>query len=372
MGAPNPLPYLRLFHHDGFGSRLLSTLLARMGSLENALGASPESLLRLGLNESQLALLARASQGPVEKAVQADLDWLCGDANHLITYDHPEYPALLKEISSPPPLLYVRGYPDRLSRPHIAVVGSRNATSGGRHHGYWLARALARAGLGICSGLARGIDTAAHRGALAESAPTVAILGTGVDMIYPPANRDLAEAIVADGALVSEFPLGSPPLAAHFPQRNRIISGISLGVLVVEAARDSGSLITARFALEQNREVFALPGAIGNPLAKGCHELIRQGAKLVDSPQGILEEFTTYLCREPDGSGVPDASPEIDSKTLSRAGKQVLQALGFEARGLDALFQETGLGMSELSGSLVELEMHGLVEQSGGRYRRLA
>jgi len=212
-------------------------------------------------------------------------------ARHILTLHDPAYPALLKEIADPPPLLFVRGDPAVLSRPQLGIVGSRNPTPGGRSLAEDFARSLSRCGLVVTSGMALGIDAAGHRGALRGGGTTLAVAGTGPDRIYPARHRDLARAIVEQGAIISEFAPGTPALPSNFPRRNRIISGLSLGVLVVEAACRSGSLITARLAAEQGREVFALPGSIHNPLARGCHHLIRQGAKLVEDIEDIVEEL---------------------------------------------------------------------------------
>jgi DNA processing protein len=366
--------YLTLVHHPHFGGGLLGSLLSALGSVQQIRTADTEALAALGVEPPQLAVLQTLDYAP-DGQVAADLQWSTQGNNGIITFEDPAYPVLLKLISRPPPLLYIRGNPAVLRLPQLAVVGSRGASAAGLHHGLWLASELARRGLCICSGMARGIDTQAHRGALSVNAPTVAVLGTGVDVVYPPSNRQLAQAILEQGVLVSEFPLGAPPLAAHFPQRNRIISGMSLGVLVVEATTGSGSLITARHGLEQNREVFALPGAIGNPQARGCHELIRQGAKLVDSVECILEELGPLVqlqrstlkqaSLDPAGEGTV-----TDESVLSKLARRVLHTLGFDERSLDALVQDSGLDLPAVSSSLVELELRGIVEPCGGRFRR--
>ncbi len=287
----------------------------------------------------------------------------------LICATDPAYPPLLREIHRPPPLLHVLGDPEILSLPQLAIVGSRNATSSGTRQAEQFAAALAEAGLVVTSGLALGIDAAAHRGAL-RSGRTLGVLGCGVDVVYPRRNRDLRQRILEDGgALVSELPPGSAPLRQHFPARNRIISGLAAGVLVVEAAPDSGSLITADFALEQGREVFAVPGSVHNPLSRGCHQLIREGALLtervadiVDAIGGLLGYMAGDEPREPESPG-PRGAEEPGQQA-------VLQALGFDPMDFDTLAARLDLPVPELSAALVALEMQGLVEQTGDRYQR--
>lgn len=281
---------------------------------------------------------------------------------------------MLRAIPDPPLALWVEGCDlTRLSAPQLAVVGSRNPTRGGRETAEQFARYLSERGVTITSGLATGIDAASHTGGLAGGAGTIAVLGSGVDTIYPHSNMELARRIAADGLLVSEFPPGTPPRPPNFPQRNRVIAGLSIGALVVEAARRSGSLITARLAAEYGREVFAIPGSIHNPLAKGCHQLIRQGAKLVDDVADILVELAPLLAFdvEPVRS---DRAPEDASISLTEqpAYRELLDALGFEPTGLATLAERTRLTTAELSSMLLVLELEGLVEAlPGGRYSRL-
>jgi DNA processing protein len=221
--------------------------------------------------------------------------WLAAPNHHIIESESDDFPELLRQIPGPPTLLYVVGDKDALHLPALAVVGSRNPTRGGIQNAYNFSNYLARSGFCIVSGLAQGIDTAAHKGALDAGAKTVAFLGHGIDRVYPAENRDLAHRIAEHGALCSEYPLGSPPRGEHFPQRNRLISGLSLGTLVIEAAKRSGSLISARLASEQGREIFAIPGSIHNPLSRGCHQLIKQGAKLVESADDIVSELAPLV-----------------------------------------------------------------------------
>src|SRR5690606_23323541 len=257
--------------------------------------------------------------------IAATLEWAHADGHHLITLSDAAYPRPLLQIGDPPPLLYVRGAPERLSKDLIAIVGSRHATPGGEANAHDFARALADEGLTVCSGLARGIDGAAHRGALEGRAGTLAVVGTGVDRVYPAAHRSLAQAIVARGAVVSELPLGTGVTRANFPRRNRLIAGLSLGVLVVEAAPHSGSLITARHAAEYGREVMAVPGSIHSPVARGCHRLIREGAKLVESAEDVLVELRGQM-----RSAARQAAPA--SSRGRRTGAEADDLRGGEAR----------------------------------------
>lgn len=307
---------------------------------------------------------------PCWDKVEPDLRWVEGESQHILTLHDPAYPALLREIPDPPPLLFVRGDPGLLSRPQMAIVGSRNPSSGGRSLAEDFAQSLGLAGLVVTSGLALGIDAASHRGALRAGGNTVAVAGTGPDRIYPARHRELAQSIVERGAIVSEFSPGTPALPANFPRRNRIISGLSLGVLVVEAACKSGSLITARLAAEQGREVFALPGSIHNPLARGCHRLIRQGAKLVEEVNDILEElgplaaFTTQQLAE-------NTAGDVDSDAVPGDQQQLLVALGFEPVSIDALVARSGLTADVVSSMLLNMELQGRVTSNGGHYCRV-
>ena len=288
---------------------------------------------------------------------------------------HPgdaDYPELLQQIPDPPETLYVNGNVDVLHLPAIAIVGSRNPTRGGVRNAHDFAEHLGKTGFTIVSGLAQGIDTAAHRGALDAGAPTVAFLGTGIDRVYPASNRDLAHEIAANGALVSEYPAGAHPEAWHFPRRNRLISGTSLGTLVIEAARRSGSLITARLAGEQGREVFALPGSIHNPMARGCHRLIRSGAKLVETADDILAELVPLVghllqtATESTGNARAVADDDEDYRRL-------LDAIGHDPVSIDNLAQQSGLTIDQVSSMLLILELDGKVEAlAGGRYALLS
>jgi DNA processing protein len=300
-------------------------------------------------------------------------EWLARPGHHRIGRGEPAFPALLEAIDDPPAALYIAGKPDALHLPCLAIVGSRNPTRGGEQNAFEFARYLGRAGFCIVSGLAAGIDAAAHRGALAAGAPTVAFLGHGIDTVYPAGNRSLAADIEIHGALVSEFPLGTPPMRPLFPQRNRLISGLSLGTLVVEAARQSGSLITARLAGEQGREVFALPGSIHNPMARGCHRLIRDGAKLVESAADIVAELGALV------GGVLQFSEEAAESRPAHAAdddqdyRKLTENLGHDPVSVDELASRSGLTIDQVSSMLLILELDGKVEKlSGGRFALLS
>ncbi len=285
-----------------------------------------------------------------------------------IEFGSDDYPELLGQLADPPRRLYVRGDPAVLHLPALAIVGSRNPTAGGQRNAREFARHLGRWGFCIVSGLAQGIDSEAHRGALDAGAPTVAFVGHGLDRIYPAANLELARAIEQNGALVSEFPAGTPPRKSHFPQRNRLISGLSLGTLVIEAARQSGSLITARLSGEQGREVFALPGSIHNPLSRGCHRLIRDGAKLVESADDILSELGALAGHVRASLEEPDAAVE-PLRSDDQEYVKLRSTLSHDPISVDELVERSGLTIDQVSSMLLILELDGVVEKlSGGRY----
>ena len=310
---------------------------------------------------------------PDWEAVEQDFIWFSQPHRHLITLHDPRYPILLKAIADPPSILFVHGDPDLLSQWQIALVGSRNPTASGRNTAFDFARYLSQGGLTVTSGLALGIDAAAHKGALSSGGKTIAVLGTGLDRVYPAKHREMAHEIATTGTLVSEFSLGTPPKAENFPRRNRLISGLSLGTLVVEAALRSGSLITARMALEQGREVFAIPGSIHNPLAKGCHRLIRDGAKLVESGEDILEELGAL-------AGVQQPIQESSTKTSKTNSVEndddyeaLFNNLGYDPIAIDVLIERCGLTAEVVSSMLLLLELQGQVESlPGGRYVRIS
>ncbi|CAN5132806.1 DNA-processing protein DprA [soil metagenome] len=359
--------WLRLIHAPGLGSTGLLNLLDAFGSPASIVSAPRAELARRGLAGAALAALA----DPDRERLDRDLAWLESPSHHLCPITASEYPPLLREIADPPAALFVNGAPDALAGPQIAIVGSRNPTPAGAENAFEFARYLAACGWIVTSGLALGIDSAAHRGALAGGGRTVAVCGTGADRVYPARNRGLAAELVRSGALISEFPPGTPPLRDHFPQRNRIISGMSVGTLVVEAAERSGSLITARLAGEQGREVFAIPGSIHNPLARGCHRLIRQGARLVESAADIFEELGAGPA--PGAEPGPRAHPaSVADPGRDPAYVTLLEALGYDPAPLDVLAERTGLTAEVLSSMLLILELEGHVRSvPGGAYSRV-
>jgi DNA processing protein len=352
---PHLAAWVRLSLVPGVGPRKFRELLSRFGLPERILEANSSQLSSVVPRDIADRIVAHAAEDEVSRA----LDWASQPGQAIITLADASYPSQLFEISDPPPVLYVRGKVELLSRRSLAVVGSRSATPQGKVNAEAFARALSDAGLTIVSGLALGIDSAAHRGALRERGSTIAVVGTGADSIYPAANRELGEAIAAQGALISEFPLGTEPLAGNFPRRNRLISGLSRGCLVVEAALASGSLITARLAAEAGREVFAIPGSIHSPVAKGCHALIKQGAKLAESAEDILEELRGQIAQ-----ATPASPVEVEHV--------LLQHMGFDACAIDTLTARTGLTVETVSAMLLQLELEGKVGcLPGGLYQRI-
>jgi DNA processing protein len=340
----------------GLGGEGARRLLMEFGSPEAVYAAPIRSLKSIVKSE----VASQIGNGIADEDITPALSWLEDDNNHIVTLADSDYPQALLNIPDPPLLLYVKGRLDLLNRPALAVVGSRNATPQGIHNAEAFARSLSDAGLCIISGMAQGIDAAAHRGALPGRGNSIAIVGTGLDKVYPAANRELAHMLAKQGSLISEFPLGTPPLAANFPRRNRLISGMSLGCLVVEASLQSGSLITARLALEQGREVFAIPGSIHAPQSKGCHALLKQGAKLAETAQDILEELGGQL--------VATVQP-ADSVA---AGSVLLDHLGYDPVDVDTLCTRSGLTIAELSAMLLTLELEGRISVlPGGLYQRI-
>lgn len=343
-------------------------LMAHFGAAREALAASRANLLAQGLPEACTAELA----SPDWSGVDADLSWLAQDGNHLLQLGETGYPDLLSEIASPPPLLFVRGDVTLLGDPQLAMVGTRNPTPGGRETAHAFAAHLARCGLAITSGLALGIDAESHRGALAAGGRTIAVIGTGSDRIYPARHRQLAHEIAESGAVVSEFPLGTRVLPCNFPRRNRLIAGLSVGTLVTEAAVGSGSLITARLAVDQGREVFAIPGSIHNPMSRGCHMLIRQGAKLVETADDVLEELAAVVRGLLAANEAPESDPEArpDGQPLPEHAR-LLELMGYDPVSVDTLVERSRLTPAEVSSMLLIMELQGLVAAThGGFYLR--
>jgi len=359
---PGLAGWLQLTLTPGLGAATLRGLLQKFGLPEQVLAAGRAELLRHAGAEALQAL----DSATVSDAVERALAWVAQPGHSIVTLADAAYPRLLLEIADPPALLYCRGRAELLNRPALAVVGSRNATAQGASNAEQFSRALSAAGLTIVSGLAQGIDAAAHRGGLTANASTIGVLGTGVDQAYPKANAALAEDIAARGLLVSEFPLGMQALAHNFPRRNRLISGLAQGCLVIEAALGSGSLITARSAAEQGREVFAIPGSIHSPLSKGCHALIKQGAKLAESAEDVLSELGSFR-----RTGF--ASTRAPSPARARAADEpLLECMGFDPVDVDSLCARAGLPAERVSTDLLRLELAGRVAAlPGGLYQRL-
>lgn len=356
--APDLTAWLRLSLTAGLSGEALRKLLLAFGGPEQVLGASRVALTATVSGKTADAIL--------DGDLHADLDaveaWLADTNNHIVTLADAEFPQALLQTPDPPPLIYVKGRLELLNQPAIAVVGSRNATAQGKLTAESFANALSNAGLCIASGLALGIDAAAHRGGLAGMSSSIAIVGTGLDKVYPARNRELAHALAGKGAIISEFPLGTPPLASNFPRRNRLISGMSRGCLVVEAALLSGSLITARISNELGKDVFAIPGSIHSTLSKGCHVLIKQGAKLVDEAADILSEL-----RLPEPSGRA-------SRTDSSVSRHPLLAhMAYDPCDIDTLSGRAGLPVHEVSAALIQLQLDGAVAGlPGGLWQRIS
>ena len=354
-------------------------------TLMRAPGLHAGSLRQLLERHSSVSALVHALPAPDAKLLERDRRWLDHPSHHFLPIGSPQYPALLADLPDAPLGLFVRGNPDVLSLPQLAIVGSRNPTSAGGDNAKQFAAHLARAGLAITSGLAIGIDAAAHRGALDAGGVTIGVCGTGLDIDYPRANAGLAAQIASSGALVSEFPLGTPATKSNFPRRNRIISGLSLGTLVVEAAVQSGSLITARLAADQGREVFAIPGSIHNPLARGCHRLLRQGAKLVETADDIFTELRSLAAALNEDTFEPAAPPRRKTRGAAKTAESttvfapvldkeyeiLLDALGFEPASVDVLIARTGLKADEVASMLLILELEARIDACpGGLYVR--
>jgi DNA processing protein len=361
--------WLALARAPGVDARRARALLERFGSVAAIAGAPAAELAACGLPPAAVAALA----SPDEAALARDRAWLDADGRGLVVCGSEDFPPLLATLPDAPAALFVQGRVDALHLPQVAIVGSRRPTPAGRALAFAFARELAAAGFAVTSGLAAGIDAAAHRGALAAGGRSIAVCGTGPDLVYPPGHAPLAAELAVSGAVVTEFPTGVPPLPAHFPLRNRIISGLSLGVLVVEAAQRSGSLITARLAAEQGREVFALPGSVANPLARGCHRLIRDGAALVEDVAEIVAALRpAALPAAAARATQPAASVGFSGAPLDRAGKILLNACGFEPVDLDTLVERTGLSAAAVASTLLLLELSGEIESCpGGRYCRV-
>ena len=366
--------WLALYALPGLPLSLFSRLMREYDSPVAILETKAAALRERGVHPELISCIDNRiaecrSLPPVAKA----LSWGAMAGNHIISLRDADYPPLLKEITDPPPILFVKGRPERLLIPQLAIVGSRHCSVDGREVASWFATDLALKGFSICSGLARGIDTAAHSAASSAGAITVGVLGCGVDRIYPSSNLKLAQDICKNGALVSELPLGSAARAEHFPRRNRIISGMSLGVIVIEAAEKSGSLITARMAMEQGREVFAVPGSARNPLSKGCHRLIRDGATLVDSPEQVLEQVRALVEFQLEALHFPGAEKRDVCRSRiegvsDKEEREVLRQIGYDPVTVDLLMERLTMELPALQATLLALEFSGKVRCVAGRY----
>lgn len=349
---------------------VFQTLLARFETPSMVLRAPAQELKLCGLSDQSVEKI----KNPNYEGVDRDFAWSEENGHTILTIRDTDFPQRLREIPSCPPVLYVNGDLNCLADPQLAIVGSRNPTPAGIEIAREFACHLSRSGLIVTSGLALGIDSSSHKGALDCGGTSIAVAATGLDRVYPARHRRLAHIIVERGAIVSEFPIGTYPKATNFPRRNRIISGLALGTLVVEATRRSGSLITARHAIEQGREVFAIPGSIHNPMARGCHWLIKQGAKLVQTAEDILEEFTNLI--DLDNAQIPKPERQIHSfetvQELDEEYQKLLESLGYDPTSIDVLVERSGLTVEEVSSMLLLLELRGLVKcGSGGLYTRL-
>lgn len=351
--------FLALNRIPSIGPRTVLKLLKRWPILQE-LFAMPATQMEAAGLPARLACLIAAFDF---KELETDLKWEQLSVNHhLLTWEHPLYPALLREIHDPPIVLYATGNLSCLQQKTLAIVGTRRPSVSGSETAYRFAFELASAGITIVSGLAMGIDAQAHAGCIAAKGQTIAVMGTGIDRIYPAQHARLAAEIQVNGLLVTEFPIKSVPASGHFPRRNRIISGLSMSTLVIEAAIKSGSLITARMALEQNRDVLAVPGSIYNPQARGCHQLLQQGAKLITSGHEILQDL-----------GIDCQTTSIDDTLPSPAGSaNLVKSLGFEVTGIDKLSERSGLTVNEVACNLAELELQGVVRAVPGGYVRCA
>ncbi len=351
--------WLALQFAPGISAKQFNVIKQFCPDFEEIFSSSRADLLSLGLAEESV----NAIRTPDWRLVDQHLTWGEAQGHYIISLDCPHYPEQLKQIASPPLSLFAKGDVSLLKKQQLAIVGSRHPTPHGKDNAYQFAQHFGQQDWVITSGLALGIDGIAHQAALDQGKPTIAVLGTGVDVVYPKAHHSMAKKVIDHGLLLSEFPLGSNAQKAHFPRRNRIISGLSLGVLVVEAAVRSGSLITARFANEQNREVFAIPGSIHNPLARGCHQLIKQGAKLVESADDIFSELTSQQAQ-------PIEFKEEKKTGLAKDYADMLQCIDFAPTSVDTIIEKTGLTAKEVSSMLLVLELKGFISARDGAYYR--
>ena len=360
--------WLALCRTPGAGPVIQKKLLRLFNNSPNHIFSAEKKVLKsIGLNTNTINYIL----SPDWQSIEKDLAWLEHPDHYLINIFDKRYPALLKGMHDAPILLFIRGNPDIICSNQLAIVGSRNPSHAGKRNAYKFSGQISQYGITVTSGMALGIDCQAHLGALDRNGQTIAVLGSGPDIVYPARHRNLAERIVENGALISEFPTGVKPIATNFPRRNRIISGLSVGILVVEAARQSGSLITAKFAIEQGREIFAIPGSINNPLSKGCHYLIKQGAKLVEDLQDIIDELSPFI-----HSTFQYIDPEINDANqlpdMDEDYQQLLNFIAYEPVSIDEMIAHTGLTTAVVSSMLLILELRGMVAAApGGFYSRV-
>ncbi|AOE51008.1 DNA protecting protein DprA [Kangiella sediminilitoris] len=359
--------------HINISSNKLQQFLERYSSICELFELSEKQLVQLGFR----AGLKERLDNVTDDIIEHDLSWFDSDNKHLIPFNSPDYPALLKEVESAPKLLFVQGNKELLNQYQIAIVGSRNPTPQGKENAANFAKTLAQAGAVITSGMALGVDGCAHQAALDQGLPTVAVAGTGLDRVYPASHKDMAQDIVEHGALVSEFALGKGVRASHFPARNRIIAGMSLGTLVVEAAIKSGSLITARLAMEQGREVFAIPGSIHNPLARGCHALIKQGVKLVETAEEIIEELQALALWQAQSwqtsnnlGGGETQKRSSNEFELDDDYQKLMQVIDYDTTSMDSIIDRSGLEIDVVSHMLLLLELNNHIVSVAGGYQR--
>ena len=391
------LSSLALFHLPGVGATRYHKLIEWFGSAEAAVIGDRKLILAAGVKAESVRLLdeyaLKAFDSDIGRLIKRDLDWAEKPGNDLLLIDDQDYPPLLKHIDSPPPVLYIKGERALLCEPQLAIVGSRSPSIDGKENAYRFAKSIVNIGLAVTSGMALGVDGAAHKGAIDGNGHTVAVVGTGADVIYPARHRALSAGILERGVIVSELPLGTQPHPSNFPRRNRIISALSLGVLVVEASPKSGSLITAHCALDQGREVYAIPGSIHNPMARGCHQLLRQGAKLVESAEDIFEELSSLLAfhqlirNESATAPISDSQPVQmtadlfefepgdvagDSQMdLTEPEKTLLGFLGFDVVPVDLAVERSGLSVEDVSILLMSLELKGVVQSVPGGFQKV-
>lgn len=366
------ISWLMLQTIDGVGDRTLLKLIHRFGSPERVLRASLDDLIEAGCSQELVRSIQRGPAPEIRRQIDGQVKTVRRLKITTITLFDQSYPARLKAIPDPPPILYVSGNLSFDDEVAVAVVGGRRATPVGRIVTEEIAKDLAGCGVTIVSGLARGIDAAAHRGALAGKGRTIAVLGCGIDRTYPPEHQGLRRSIESHGAVISELPIGAAPQSHHFPRRNRIISGLSLGVLVSEAATDSGSLITAKLALEQGREVFAVPGSIKEAACRGSNRLIKDGAKLIEGAQDVLDEILPQIDARHRARLTLDGMPGDMSTPLGNEDRLVYEALSYEAQSVDAVIERTGLSAAQVSATLLSLELNGRIRQlPGQQYMRL-